>query len=161
MSLDPTSPPYGEPPINPYAPPQSVSAPPTEPEDGEWVDASKVARALNFVVDAVARALILFVWNKVSAHDPSGLGVSLLRQVVVDFTYCVCLEFLFGVTLGKLFTGTRVVAVDGSRPSLTAVIVRTLVRLLPFEPLSFLFGGGPPRGWHDTMSSTRVVYGLP
>lgn len=155
MSSDPIQSSHLAPSLNPYAPPQSVAAPPIEPDEDSWVDASKSARAVNFVVDCMFRAILLGVLGVLS---PLGFGGSLARQLALDFAYCASLEFLFGATLGKLVTGTRVVALDGSKASFGAVIVRTLARWVPFEALSFVFAGRPARGWHDTMSRTRVVY---
>jgi hypothetical protein len=47
-----------------------------------------------------------------------------------------------------------VVKHDGSRPNMKSIIIRTLSRLIPFEPFSFLTA---ERGWHDTLSVTYVV----
>ena len=69
------------------------------------------------------------------------------------FIYYVGLEASFGWTIGKLATGTRVINKKGRKPTVGDVIGRTLMRFVPFEPLTVLFG----RGWHDSASDTRVV----
>jgi uncharacterized RDD family membrane protein YckC len=73
-----------------------------------------------------------------------------------------------GQSLGKRFVGTKIVAVDGSRPSFVqAVLVRTwLVVLLPFVPAGgsllavldvlFIFGRSR-RCLHDRAAGTRVI----
>ena len=68
------------------------------------------------------------------------------------------MEGLFGFTIGKLVTGTRVVDEQGGRPTWRQVLIRTAMRFVPFEPLS-AFGekGSEPRPWHDTVAKTRVV----
>ena len=60
----------------------------------------------------------------------------------------------FSRTFGKYFTKTIVVKHDGSRPNMKSIMIRTLSRLIPFEPFSFLTAD---RGWHDTLSVTYVV----
>ena len=50
-------------------------------------------------------------------------------------------EMLFGKTLGKLVTRTRVVNGAGNRPSFVQAIVRTLFRLIEVNPV--LVGGLP------------------
>ena len=92
------------------------------------------------------------------------LGVPIHRFVIlwtVGFTlltylayYIVC-ESFFGVTIGKLITGTRVVDNEGGRPRFKQIVGRSLARFVPFEQFSFF--STPAIGWHDTWSGTRVV----
>jgi uncharacterized RDD family membrane protein YckC len=70
-------------------------------------------------------------------------------------TYYVALEFIFGRTFGKVLLGTRVVSVSDAAPSLFAVLVRTLSRLIPLEPASFSLAD---TWWHDSLSKTKVLY---
>jgi uncharacterized RDD family membrane protein YckC len=64
-------------------------------------------------------------------------------------------ELLFGRTLGKLVTGTKVVSTNSENLRYIQVFVRTLVRAFPIEMISFL--GKNPIGWHDSLSKTMVV----
>lgn len=64
-------------------------------------------------------------------------------------------ELLFGRTLGKLVTGTKVVSTNSENLRFIQVFVRTLVRAFPIEMISFL--GKNPTGWHDSLSKTMVV----
>src|SRR5438093_12878936 len=66
------------------------------------------------------------------------------------------LEALFGRTLGKLLTGTRVIDVDRRKPGWGRAFLRMLVRCIPFEPLSLRNGVM----WHDLLSGTRVAESL-
>ncbi len=77
-----------------------------------------------------------------------------LVGILLAFVYYFFFEALFGRTVGKMVTGTKVVMEDGSVPSFTAILKRTLWRCVPFEQFSFL---GSPQGWHDTKSDTMVV----
>jgi uncharacterized RDD family membrane protein YckC len=77
--------------------------------------------------------------------------------VVFYVLYMVLMEgFAGGQTLGKLITRYRVVRNDGTPPSLKQILLRTLIRFVPFECLSvFLFDR---KGmWHDRWSRTFVV----
>ena len=70
------------------------------------------------------------------------------------FTYCFLFESLTnGRSIGKYITGTRVVMLDGSKPSTGVLFRRNLYRLIPLDVFSFLFG----KGFHDSISKTRVV----
>ena len=64
-------------------------------------------------------------------------------------------ENSFAKTPGKIARKTILVNYDGSRPNTTAIFVRSLCRMIPFDSISFL---GSYRGWHDTISKTYVVY---
>lgn len=72
--------------------------------------------------------------------------------------YYVLMEGFFGVTIGKLVTGARVVDEQGGRPTWRQVLIRTAMRFVPLEPIS-AFGekGSEPLPWHDTVAKTRVV----
>lgn len=65
------------------------------------------------------------------------------------------LEYFFQTTPGKIITRTTVVNEFGQRPSFKAILIRTLLRYVPFE--TFTFFGPPGTGWHDQKSGTRVV----
>lgn len=71
------------------------------------------------------------------------------------FLYFFILESTTGQTIGKMLTKTKVIAEDGSKPTSKAIAYRSLSRLIPFEPFSFL--GSTPTGWHDRISKTYVT----
>lgn len=66
-------------------------------------------------------------------------------------------EALWGRTLGKLVTQTRVVNKHGKDATFSQIVGRTLIRFVPFEAFSFLGGAGHPCGWHDSWSKTKVI----
>lgn len=130
--------------------------------------ASKAARFANLVIDTIAYSLIymqlVFVWALVAPSEgmilvsesevvggPSDFTFHFVYWLVV-FGYYIFAETVLGRTLGKFVTGTKVVTLDGQPPSLKTVLLRTLIRAVPFDPLSFVADG-----WHDTWSRTRVV----
>ncbi|MBS1653790.1 MAG: RDD family protein [Bacteroidetes bacterium] len=80
----------------------------------------------------------------------------LLGYIIMIFNYIVyytfCEKVFKGHTLGKLITGTRAIREDGEELTFKDAILRTLSRLVPFEPFT---GFGTP--WHDSWTKTRVV----
>lgn len=130
--------------------------------------ASKGQRLLNFVIDlfiiyvieiSIGTTIILIgdlTKSDTASNWVSSLSVveSLFFGLVILFFYYSTTEMYFFRTFGKYFTKTMVVKHDGSRPNMKSIMIRTLSRLIPFEPFSFL---NTERGWHDTLSVTYVV----
>jgi len=123
--------------------------------------APRVLRLINFLIDSLFILLIIFS----IAYIVGYYGVSFNSYVVnyiystflilVSFIgYYLILEFKFQTTIGKLLTRTYVVNLEGSKPSFSNVLKRTLIRLIPIELLSFLFS---KNGWHDKLSKTKVL----
>lgn len=69
------------------------------------------------------------------------------------FAYFFLLEGAIGRTLGKLLMSTKVLRLDGSPIDWNDAVLRSLSRLVPFEPLSYKDGSF----WHDRWTGTRVV----
>lgn len=67
--------------------------------------------------------------------------------------YSLMEGFAKGRTLGKLITGSRVVMNDGTKVTIATAFVRSLCRIVPFEPFSALTG----YPWHDRWTNTQVV----
>lgn len=63
-------------------------------------------------------------------------------------------EFALQKSVGKMLTGSVVINEYAQAPSFGQVILRFLIRLIPFELFSFL---GNDRGWHDRWTRTYVV----
>ncbi len=127
-------------------------------ENVELVEATKGRRFVNFLLDAIALSILTPFF--VSAPLVTTRGIRSPDEVWlwflgIQFGYYFFSEGLFGRTPAKLLTGTRVVDLDGARPTLWRIFRRTLSRFFPFEPLSFLTRG---TGWHDRWSDTVVVY---
>ncbi len=98
---------------------------------------------------------ILAVVLGLTTADEIESGESII-SLVAYFGYYIFCEVVWGKTLGKLITKTKVVMANGTKPSLPAIVGRTFCRLIPFDALSFFFGSSPA-GWHDKFSKTRVV----
>lgn len=150
---------------NPYAPPRtSVDGAPTPPDTADL--ASRTRRLCNFLIDLVAQAMLLAVILVVLAIKTPDLARSLFPAlqgilqypiaVGIHVLYYLPSEALFGLTMGKLVTGTRTVAASGAAATFLQILGRTLIRLIPLEPLTFLLGPLPV-GLHDVWSGTCVV----
>lgn len=74
---------------------------------------------------------------------------------ILLITYYTISELFFGRTIGKFITESRVISLNGSQPTFYQILLRTLVRLIPFEIFSLM--GVSPLGWHDKWSGTMVV----
>ncbi len=130
--------------------------------------ASKGQRLLNFIIDLfiiyvieISIGTTIIIIGDLTKSDTASNWVSSLSVVesfffglVILFFYYLITEMYFSRTFGKYFTKTMVVKHEGSRPNMKSIIVRTISRLIPFEPFSFLTAD---RGWHDTLSVTYVV----
>ena len=76
--------------------------------------------------------------------------VSILNFVIY---YTICEKAFKGKTLGKLITGTKAIRDDGLELSFRNAFLRSVSRIVPFEPFS-AFGGYP---WHDSWTKTMVI----
>lgn len=115
-------------------------------------------RFLNYLIDSLVFGFVygfmLGLLGVVGLRDPFGYLVFTIGATVAYYTI---MEGAFGVTLGKLATGTRVVDENGNPPTWGQATIRSLCRFIPFEPFSLLFSGERLSGWHDSLAGTRVV----
>lgn len=148
---------------NPYA---SPSAPQFSPDQNSpqslLTRAGQGERFANFIIDYIAQFAISFGLGIVVVLIGGEKGAESLEEtpgffigIPIFLAYYFVLEATTSRTLGKLLTGTKVVNEAGGTPTLGQVAGRTLCRLIPFE--AFTFFGTPPRGLHDSMSSTMVI----
>jgi uncharacterized RDD family membrane protein YckC len=124
------------------------------PKRHHYGEASKGQRFLNALLDVFIGCPLIMVPCAVLLGSSGVNWPPQYWRWLVILLYYIVLEGVSGQTLGKFLTNTIVVAADGGVPTWRQIIVRSFVRLVPLEPLSFLWGD---RGWHDTWSGTRVV----
>jgi uncharacterized RDD family membrane protein YckC len=135
--------------------PVEVAAEPAAPLIHE---ASKGQRFTTAFIDQVIVRL-LTVASVVALPSPEQGGSSVVylyvaALILMNIGYFVVLEAATGKTFGKMIVGTRVIDLEGKTPALGPILIRTLCRYIPFEPISFFLAD---RGWHDSLSKTRVV----
>jgi uncharacterized RDD family membrane protein YckC len=131
--------------------------------------ASKGERFLNFIIDLLIIYIIavcVVATINIIGDVTNSYGVSnwvkslsvienLFFGLIILFFYYAFTEMYFSRTFAKYFTKTIVVRVDGSKPNTKNFMIRTVSRLNPIDPFSFL--GKTERGLHDTLSATYVV----
>lgn len=130
--------------------------------------ASKLRRFFNWLIDRVVIygvTLCLFLVTAFIGGDPAiawmdalSWGLDTLIGFAILVIYYTLLEGLFGFTVGKLITDTRVVDEHGWRVGFGRAALRSLCRLIPFDAFSLLLSDDTVnRGWHDTLPRTYVV----
>jgi uncharacterized RDD family membrane protein YckC len=119
------------------------------------VDADAGKRFLNLLIDIGVVIFLILVFNKILYHHSifSYLGMFKILDIAVVFAYFYGLENSLGQTVGKMITKTKVVNLDGGKPTTQQMLVRTFSRIIPLEPV-LLIGG---KWLHDSLSQTRVV----
>lgn len=121
--------------------------------------ASTTKRLLNFFLDWGFMCLFAFVvglfaelfglWSILENWGDTVFGIMIMA------TYYITFEGIFNKSVAKFITRTKVVRMDGSKPSFGTILLRTVCRFIPFEILSFF--GSNPIGWHDRLSGTIVI----
>jgi uncharacterized RDD family membrane protein YckC len=128
-------------------------------------------RFVNFLIDRVVFLGIIFViallWEALAGKTGATLDNSILRQNTIeakllDILLTAVLTVIYytisegvskGRTIGKMVTGTIAIREDGVPFTFKDAFMRSLCRIIPFEPFSAL----GYRPWHDSMSKTAVV----
>jgi uncharacterized RDD family membrane protein YckC len=70
------------------------------------------------------------------------------------YIYYLTFEYLFGQTIGKMITKTKVISTDGSKASFWKILLRTFLRMIPIDCISYLISSN---GMHDNLSNTELV----
>jgi len=130
--------------------------------------AGKGRRLVNFIIDYFVLTLLGFfvgfflgyVVAVLSAgfnyyFQPNMLTIELISLFATGMVYYTTMEGITGKTIGKLITRTKVVDSREENPSFKNIVLRSLCRFIPFEPVSFLVSS--EGGWHDMLSNTKVV----
>lgn len=120
------------------------------PFNVESVITPKSKRLFGHVIDYSIISLVSLYF--ISSFGLIERSEKLILIIGIYLTYYLILEGFFQRTIGKLILKTKVVGIDGART--TNILSRTILRILPFEPLSFFFN---ETGWHDSLSETTVI----
>lgn len=110
------------------------------------VETNKGIRIINFLIDLIMVSIISVILETIFKF-----GFFYLVYLVYYFTF----EFFSGQTVGKMITRTKVVDNNQNKPSVKKLIIRTILRLNPFDSLSYLFGQS--LGSHDLISKTKLI----
>lgn len=121
------------------------------------MEVSKLRRLATWAVDALCVVLLFTLLVRTLPDRLVPVEHFRLLVLAITFVYYATAELLFRRTVGKALTHTLVVTADDNQPGSGRLLLRTLCRFLPLEPLSLLFSHRA-LGWHDTLSGTKVVY---
>lgn len=137
--------------------------------DPKLPSATRNHRFSNLVIDTIVFTIITYVFFalipgfmpeppkiiKLDADYWRYMIILQSLQILIAMILYVIFEYFFGQTPGKMVTKTKVVDRNGHKPNLGTIVLRTLLRLIPFEAFSFF--NVPDKGLHDYLSKTRVV----
>lgn len=116
-------------------------------------------RFANYIIDLAIVFLLVFILSillymgSLASIVKAGKGFPFSLGIMA--AYFILLEASTGKTIGKYVTGTRVTDENGNRAGTVKILLRTVIRFIPFEQFSYF--GEPCVGWHDKLSKTRVV----
>jgi uncharacterized RDD family membrane protein YckC len=152
-------------------------APPAPPGQEELLGRRSGAALID--VALLTGVLVIFILTvgeiEIRTESGAGWGVSAnlnpawwLVYLAVVLAYYFVFEVAVGQTVGKRLLGLRVVGADGSRPSVAAIAVRTLLRLVDWLPTLYLVGflamlatGMRRQRLGDLAAKTRVARARP
>ncbi len=115
--------------------------------------ASRDQRIVNSLIDGMPIFVLLYLIT--GSLNMSTLNFIVINVVIVFFYYFI-FEMLFSKTPAKFLTKTKVITKNGNSINYKVIFLRTLIRLIPFEGISFLFVQHPI-GLHDKLSGTLVI----
>jgi len=111
---------------------------------------NKGIRLVHFIVDMMIILIIVRILEVVRV--PLDERIIML---IVFLLYYFTMESITGQTVGKMITKAMVVDSHKSKPGTLRILVRTILRLNPFDAYSYLFG--LDIGAHDSLSKTWIV----
>lgn len=122
-------------------------------------------RFMHYIIDMILIALFSnFIELFAKGYYESILNFSfILFNIFIVFIYLIIpyvlipslLEFYFQKTIGKFITQTLVINEYADKPNFKQCLLRSLIKLIPFEIFSCI--GDKSRGWHDKWTKTYVV----
>ena len=130
--------------------------------------ASMGTRLANYVIDTIAYYVLSIAISLLIAlmqvqtngtyYEEDKPAIWNINDILISISlYLLFFTLMEGITkgrsLGKLITGTVAVREDGTPFTWNDAFLRSLSRIVPFEPFSAL-GRAP---WHDSWTKTTVV----
>lgn len=126
-------------------------------------------RFFNFIIDMFMLSFILFIGlvifiaNTATPNEAKDFINRFLTNSLLQFTisatatllYYNFFEIFTSRTIGKFCTNTIVVDENGNKANYEAIMIRSLIRIIPLYWISFIIF--PTRGLHDVASKTYVV----
>lgn len=126
------------------------------PEKEHFADTGQ--RFIHYLIDIIA-CYVLQIGFAIILLSQGYTGNTSLADYAIAFIsiflYYTIMEVAFQKTLGKMITNTRVVTLNGEKPTPKQILLRSLIRLIPFEFLSVFSSNSVM--WHDSWVDLRVV----
>lgn len=120
-----------------------------------YIMKGKTLRLTNFLLDSSIFFILLVIFMLLFKNVLAIENIKWI-SIVLYFLYYLLSEYFFHQTIGKMITKSRVVSsTKDHKLSFIHLVVRTLMRFIPIDIISYLFTF---RGLHDLISSTSVVY---
>lgn len=113
----------------------------------KFIESRKIVRLFNCLIDLTILGITLYLL--IEAIPENTIIETIIVPLVLLLYYCL-LESNWGITLGKLITGSQVVDENYQIPSIDNILIRTICRLIP-SPWWL------DRPIHDQLSKTFVV----
>ncbi len=114
-------------------------------------DIDKSTRIANYLIDILVISLLWIIYSLLfQPYSSDGM-----MFYVLMFFYYLIFEATTGQTLGKMFTKTRVVQKDGCNPNFQKILMRSFLRIIPIDALSYMCGS--ELGLHDKLSFTKLA----
>lgn len=124
-------------------------------------------RMANCVVDMIIYQILISFVGYVSALTVANSQNNLAIDLGLEFSFFITtlliyplyysfFEYTWQRTPGKFITKTIVVNEYGEKPDLGYIILRSVLRMVPFEFIS-CYGDKYSYGWHDKFSKTWTV----
>lgn len=114
----------------------------------------RTLRFINFLIDSIIFFALLVIFSLIFKSVIAQENIKWISAVIY-FLYYFLLEFFVGKTIGKIITQSKVTSVTKNENNFfIRIMARSLMRLLPFDILSYLF---TYRGLHDLISNTTVI----
>ena len=104
----------------------------------------KRIRLINFCIDSVVYFILVL------------LLVTLLQSFYGKdkLKWLMIFKLVSGQTIGKMITKTKVISTSGEKAKTFDIILRTILRMIPFDFISYLIY---ENGIHDHFSNTKLV----
>lgn len=111
-------------------------------------------RFVNFLLDTCLFLIIMMGFFYIFREEIAREQVKWI-SLVSYFFYYFLFEYISGKTPGKLVTRSQVVSTSNERRVFPLqIILRTLMRFIPIDIISYLFSY---RGLHDRISGTTLI----
>lgn len=127
-------------------------------EERNQLESKKVGsliRLFHFIFDTAIWTLLVFILTlPLNAQDEAHITTGYVVLFITFIGYYYFMEAKYQKTFAKFITRTKVVSIEGDKPTSSDIFRRTLCRLIPFDRVSFLFS---PNGFHDRLSDTMII----